>query len=83
VHAESSGRRIGRWGVAVVTVVLTVGGFVAVAGFAYAGGDPDNVGAPGADGEDVTCTAYMPPMNAPICNVVGEDGADGGTGFDS
>ncbi len=82
MHAESSGRRIGRWAVALVTVVLAVVGFVAVAGFAYAG-DPDNVGAPGEDGEDVTCTAYMPPTNAPICNVVGEDGADGGTGTDS
>jgi hypothetical protein len=61
--------------------VLAAAGFAASAGLAQAGDEPDRVGSPGEDGQDVTCTStYLPPMNAPICNVVGEDGADGATG---
>jgi hypothetical protein len=72
------GRRAGRWAAAVGAVLLAGGGFVAAGGSAYAGGEPDdNVGAPGENGQDVTCTAYAPPMNVIFCNSVGEDGADG------
>jgi hypothetical protein len=62
---------------AACAVLLAGGGFVGTVGLAYAGDDPDNVGAPGGDGQDVTCTAYDPPVNALFCNSVGEDGADG------
>ena len=64
----------------IAAAFLVGGGFVASAGLAHAGDDPDNVGTPGEDGQDVTCTAYMPPVNMPICNVVGDDGGDGATG---
>ena len=72
---EPHGRRAGRWAVAVGAAALIGGG--GLGGIAFAGGDPVNVGGPGQDGEDVTCTAYMPPENEPVCNVVGYDGADG------
>jgi hypothetical protein len=77
VSDEQSGRPARRWAIAVASALLAGGGFVGAGGLAYAGDDPDNVGAPGADGQDVTCTADVPPRNAPVCNVVGEDGADG------
>jgi hypothetical protein len=73
-------RHVRRSAVVVATAVLVGGGFAASAGLAHAGDDPDGVGAPGEDGQDVTCTAYLPPVNMPVCNVVGADGADGATG---
>jgi hypothetical protein len=74
---QHDGRPAGRWAAAVAVVLLAGGGFVGAVGSAYAGDDPDNVGAPGGDGQDVTCTAYAPPVNVLFCNSVGEDGADG------
>jgi hypothetical protein len=66
--------------VAVAAAILAGAGFAASAGLAHAGDEPDHVGAPGEDGQDVTCTSYLPPVNAPACNAVGGDGADGATG---
>jgi hypothetical protein len=74
---QHRGRPAGRWAIAVASALLAGGGFVGAGGFAYAGDDPDNVGAPGGDGQDVTCIADQPPANVAFCNVVGEDGADG------
>jgi hypothetical protein len=75
---QDRGRPAGRWAVALGAVLLAGGGFVGAGGLAYAGGDLDNnAGAPGQDGQDVTCTAYGPPVNVLFCNSVGEDGADG------
>jgi len=77
----TSGRPVRRSAVVIATTFLVGAGFVvASAGLAHAGDEPDGVGRPGEDGEDVTCTSYLPPTNAPICNVVGDDGADGATG---
>jgi hypothetical protein len=70
-----------RRGVGIAATVLVGTGLAASVGLAHAGDEPDRVGAPGEDGQDVTCTSYYrPPVNAPICNVVGEDGADGAAG---
>jgi hypothetical protein len=74
---QDGGRPVRRWAAAVAAVLLAGGGFGVVSGSASAGGDPDNVGAPGEDGQDVTCTAYAPPVNVLFCNSVGQDGADG------
>lgn len=76
-----NGRAFRRSAVGIAATVVAGAGFAASAGLAHAGDEPDHVGAPGEDGQDVTCTSYyMPPVNAPLCNVVGEDGADGATG---
>jgi hypothetical protein len=75
-----NGRPFRRSAVGIAATVLVGAGLAASVGLAHAGDEPDRVGAPGEDGQDVTCTYYMPPMNAPICNVVGEDGADGAAG---
>jgi hypothetical protein len=78
--SERNGPPFRRPAVVIASAVLAGAGFAASAGLAHAGDEPDRVGAPGEDGQDVTCTSYLPPMNAPVCNVVGEDGADGATG---
>lgn len=80
IESPRNGRPIRRSAVVVAMTVLVAGGFAASAGLAHAGDEPDRVGAPGQDGQDVTCTSYRPPMNAPVCNAVGADGADGATG---
>ncbi|GAA0938501.1 hypothetical protein [Pseudonocardia zijingensis] len=65
-----------------IAVAMIIGlGFAASVGLAHAGDEPGSVGAPGDDGEDVTCTShYLRPANAPLCNAVGGDGEDGATG---
>lgn len=66
---------------AIAAAILAGAGFAASAGAAHAGDEPDRAGTPGEDGQDVTCTSsYLPPVNAPICNAVGGDGADGASG---
>ncbi|MHA6630519.1 hypothetical protein ACU61A_34205 [Pseudonocardia sichuanensis] len=77
-----TGRPARRPAIVAAAVLLAGGGFLASTGLAHAGDEPDGVGAPGEDGQDVTCTAYLPPVNMPVCNAVGADGADGATGVD-
>lgn len=80
--SENNGHPVRRKAVGIAATVLVGAGLAASVGPAHAGDEPDRVGAPGEDGQDVTCTShYMPPTNAPICNVVGEDGADGAAGM--
>jgi hypothetical protein len=78
--SANDGRPFRRSAVRIAVTALVGAGFAASVGLAGAGDEPDRRGAPGDDGQDVTCTAYMPPTNASVCNVVGEDGADGATG---
>ena len=79
--SENNGRPLPRKAAGLAATILVGAGLAASVGLAHAGDEPDRVGAPGEDGQDVTCTSdYRPPMNAPICNVVGEDGADGVAG---
>lgn len=79
--SAENGYSFRRPAVAIAAALLAGAGFAASAGLAHAGDEPDHVGAPGEDGQDVTCTNYyMPPVNAPVCNAVGGDGADGATG---
>ncbi|WP_147253879.1 hypothetical protein [Pseudonocardia hierapolitana] len=79
--SENSARPFRRAAVGFAATVLVGAGLAASVGLAHAGDEPDRVGAPGGDGQDVTCTShYPPPMNVPFCNVVGEDGDDGAAG---
>lgn len=79
--SDNSARPFRRAAVRIAATVLVGAGFAASVGLAHAGDEPDRVGEPGGDGQDVTCTSHYPrPMNAPFCNVVGEDGDDGAAG---
>jgi hypothetical protein len=82
VSDESHARAGGGWGVAMAAALLAGGLVMGVGGLAYAGDGADDVGAPGEDGEDVTCIVHEPSMESPPCNAVGEDGADGASSTD-
>ena len=79
--SENSARPFRRAAVGIAATVLLGAGLAASVGLAHAGDEPDRVGEPGGNGQDVTCTSHYPrPMNMPFCDVVGEDGEDGAPG---
>ena len=83
MSGELNDGSVGRWAVALAaTVALMAGGPLGSIGSAYPGGEPDdNVGSPGRNGQDATCSVYRTPHEpAPDCTAVGEDGGDGAPG---
>jgi hypothetical protein len=78
---------LGRWAVvlAATAAFMVGGGFPGSVGSAQAGNGPGNVGSPGQDGQDVTCSTYnnvtLVHGNV-LCNGVGGDGKDGAPGAD-
>jgi hypothetical protein len=80
---ELKDRGVGRWAVALAaTAALMASGHLGSVGSTFAGGEhDDNVGSPGRNGQDATCTVYRTPLEpAPDCVAVGEDGGDGAPG---
>lgn len=79
---------LGRWAVALAATAAFMfgGGFPGSVGSVQAGDGPGNVGSPGQDGQDVTCSIYnkvtLVHDNVPICSGVGRDGEDGAHGAD-
>jgi hypothetical protein len=84
VSGGLNARSVGRWVVALAATAALVagGGILGSVGATYAGGaHDDNVGSPGRNGQDATCTVYRTPLEpSPDCTAVGEDGGDGAPG---
>lgn len=84
MSGELNDGSVGRWVVALATTAALMAGvgYLGSGGSAYAGGKPDdNVGDPGRNGQDATCSVYRTPHEpSPDCTAVGEDGGDGTPG---